>query len=72
MCKEMSVVPVIKVVDPKRIIEKMEGQGGGEAQGGTDPPPPKKIHYHFHWHSSIPKSGRLINSNVLEFPKETT
>jgi hypothetical protein len=24
---------VNRVVDPKRIIEKMEGQGGGEAQG---------------------------------------
>jgi hypothetical protein len=23
----------------KRIFEKMEGQGGGEAQGGTDPLP---------------------------------
>jgi hypothetical protein len=33
MCKEMPVIPVNKVVDPKRIIGKMEGQGGGEAQG---------------------------------------
>jgi hypothetical protein len=26
----------------KRIIGKMEGRGGGEAQGVADPPPPKK------------------------------
>jgi hypothetical protein len=25
------VIPVYSVVDPKRIIGKMEGQGGGEA-----------------------------------------
>jgi hypothetical protein len=37
MCKEMPVIPVNKVLDPKRIIEKMEGRGeGGEAQGVTD------------------------------------
>jgi hypothetical protein len=29
MCKEMPVIPVNKVVDPKIIIEKLEGQGGG-------------------------------------------
>jgi hypothetical protein len=35
MCKEMPVIPVSKVVDPpaKKIIENMEGRGGGEAQG---------------------------------------
>jgi hypothetical protein len=33
----MPVIPVNKVVDPKRIIKKMEGQGGGEAQGVADP-----------------------------------
>jgi hypothetical protein len=37
MCKELPVILVNKVVDPKRIIGKMEGQGGGEAQGVTDP-----------------------------------
>jgi hypothetical protein len=31
VCKEMLVILVNKVVDPKRIIGKMEGQGG-EAQ----------------------------------------
>jgi hypothetical protein len=37
MCKELPVIPVNKVVDPKRIIGKMEGQGGGgEAQGVAD------------------------------------
>jgi hypothetical protein len=30
------------VVDKKKIVEKMEGQGGGEAQGVDDTPPPKK------------------------------
>jgi hypothetical protein len=28
--------PVNRVENPKRIIEKMEGRGGGEAQGVTD------------------------------------
>jgi hypothetical protein len=34
MCKEM---PVNRVVDKKIIIGKMEGRGGGEAQGDDDP-----------------------------------
>jgi hypothetical protein len=34
--------PANKVVDPKRIIGKNGGQGGGEAQGVADPPPKKK------------------------------
>jgi hypothetical protein len=42
MCKEMPVIPVNKVVDRKELLEKMEGQGGGKAQGVADPPPPKK------------------------------
>jgi hypothetical protein len=37
MCKEMPVILVNKVVDPKRIIGKKEGRGGGEAQGVADP-----------------------------------
>jgi hypothetical protein len=37
MCKETLVIQVNRVVDPKRIIGKMEGPGGGEAQGATDP-----------------------------------
>jgi hypothetical protein len=37
MCKEMPVIPVNRVVDPKRIIRKMEGRGGVEAQGVADP-----------------------------------
>jgi hypothetical protein len=37
MCKELPVILVNKVVDPKRIIEKMEGRGGGDAQGVADP-----------------------------------
>jgi hypothetical protein len=42
MCKELPGSPVNKVVDPKRIIGKMEGQGGGEAQGVADPKKEKK------------------------------
>jgi hypothetical protein len=37
MCKEMLVIPVNKVVDQKESSEKMEGQGGGKAQGVADP-----------------------------------
>jgi hypothetical protein len=36
MCKEMAVIPVDRGVDMKRIIRKMEGQGGGQAQGVAD------------------------------------
>jgi hypothetical protein len=42
MCKEMPVILVNRVVVPKRIIGKMEGQGGGGAQEVADPPPQKK------------------------------
>jgi hypothetical protein len=34
----MPVILVNRVVDKKRMIGKMEGQGGGEAQGVADPP----------------------------------
>jgi hypothetical protein len=37
MCKEMPAIPVNRVVDKKRIIRKMEGQGGGKAQKVADP-----------------------------------
>jgi hypothetical protein len=40
----MPVIPVNRVVDKKRIIEKMEGQREVEAQGVTDPPPQKKAY----------------------------
>jgi hypothetical protein len=36
MCKEMPVSPVNRAVDQKRIMGKMEGSGGGEAQGVAD------------------------------------
>jgi hypothetical protein len=40
----MLVIPVNKVVDPKKINQnKIEGQGGGEAQGVADPKKLKKI-----------------------------
>jgi hypothetical protein len=34
----MPVILVNRVVDKKRMIGKMEGQRGGEAQGVADPP----------------------------------
>jgi hypothetical protein len=37
MCKEMPVILVNRVVDPKRIKGKNGGTGGVEAQGVTDP-----------------------------------
>jgi hypothetical protein len=37
MCKKMPVIPVDRVVDKKRIIGKMKGQGGGDAQRVADP-----------------------------------
>jgi hypothetical protein len=37
ICKKMPVIPFNRVVDTKRIIRKMEGRGGGEAQGFADP-----------------------------------
>jgi hypothetical protein len=40
----MPVIPVNKVVDPKRIIGKMEGRGGGEAQGDADPKKNGQVH----------------------------
>jgi hypothetical protein len=38
------VIAVNKVVDPKRRIGKMKGQGGGEAQGVADPKRKKRPH----------------------------
>jgi hypothetical protein len=40
MCKEMPVIPVVRVMEKKRIIAKMEGRGGQEAHWVADP---KKI-----------------------------
>jgi hypothetical protein len=37
MCKELPVIPVYKVVDPKRIIGKKWRGRGGEAQWVADP-----------------------------------
>jgi hypothetical protein len=37
ICKEMPFTPVDRVVDMKKIIGKMEGRGGEEAQGVADP-----------------------------------
>jgi hypothetical protein len=42
MCKELPVILVNKVVDPKRIIgKKWRAKEEGEAQGVTDPPQKK-------------------------------
>jgi hypothetical protein len=38
----MAVILVNRVMDKKRIIRKMEGRGGGEAQGVADPLPLQK------------------------------
>jgi hypothetical protein len=46
MCKEMPVIPVNKVVDPKRIIRE-KGQGGGEAQGVADLQKNISVNCHF-------------------------
>jgi hypothetical protein len=46
MCKEMPVISVNKVVDPKRIIQKKNGgrrrRRGTERPKGSLIPPPKK------------------------------
>jgi hypothetical protein len=61
MCKEMLVILVNKVVDPKRIIGKREGQGGGEAQGVADPK--KKDYLRFEsrqgWKKSVKRCSLL-------------
>jgi hypothetical protein len=36
MCKELPAIPVNMVMDPNN-QKKMEGRGGGEAQGVADP-----------------------------------
>jgi hypothetical protein len=64
MCKEMPVIPINRVVDPKRIIKKMEGQGGGEAQGVADPP--KKLPIKFGYFFKRKKSA-LIKKNFGRF-----
>jgi hypothetical protein len=37
MFKESPVILVDRVVDKKKLFRKMEGRGGGEAQGVADP-----------------------------------
>jgi hypothetical protein len=46
MCKEMPVIPVNKVVDPKRIIgKKWRAEEESRNKGSADPPPKKKKTY---------------------------
>jgi hypothetical protein len=42
MCREMPVIPVIKVVDPKRTIGKNGGPRRRRNKGLLTPPPQKK------------------------------
>jgi hypothetical protein len=43
MCKEMAVIPVNRVVGPKRIIgKKWRAEEEEERHKGSLPPPPKK------------------------------
>jgi hypothetical protein len=46
MCKEMPVIPVSKVVDPKRIIrKKWRAEEEERHKGALTPPPQKKKKY---------------------------
>jgi hypothetical protein len=77
----MPVITVNRVVDTKRIIGKMEGRGGGEAQGVANPKrevngilliqAPKYHHPIFYgcfdWHSSV--HGHWLLATLLRrFP----
>jgi hypothetical protein len=43
MCKEMPVIPVNRVLDPKRIIgKKWRAEEEETHKGALPPPPPKK------------------------------
>jgi hypothetical protein len=46
MCKELPVILVNKVVDPKRIIGKKWRAKEEESHKGALPPPPKKKNHH--------------------------
>jgi hypothetical protein len=63
MCKELLVNLVKRVVDNKRKIGKMEGQGGGKAQGVADPPPPEK-----NWREPLPcRLGHWLANSGCDF-----
>jgi hypothetical protein len=64
----MPVIPVYKVVDPKEQSEKMEGQGGGEAQGVADPPPPpKKKRRKKDWVQALGKRGVRSKKDICRY-----
>jgi hypothetical protein len=63
MCKEMPVIPVNKVEDTKRII-KMEGWGGGEAQGVADPKRGRRSSYLMHKNTFERKECTNIAGNM--------
>jgi hypothetical protein len=56
MCKELPVILVNKVVDPKRIIGKKWRAEEEERHKGSLTPPPKKKNCTF-WHVYEEKSG---------------
>jgi hypothetical protein len=61
----MPVISCDRVVDKKRIIGKMEGREGGEAQGVTDlPSPPQKKGFISGW-SLVTWLELLTNRNKL-------
>jgi hypothetical protein len=70
----MQIIPVNRVVDPKRTIEKMEGQGEGEAQGvAYPPPPPKKNQLWLHCRHSFIQHCVVISigqngADLIKFP----
>jgi hypothetical protein len=62
----MPVIPVNRVEDKKRIIGKMEGQGGGEAQGVADP---KNAQASFYNMSALTRWGEhtILGEHTLLF-----
>jgi hypothetical protein len=60
MCKEMMVILVERVVDKKRIFRKVDGQGGGEAQGVSD-----FLSFWSFEYMAVPEGTFLIKRRVL-------
>jgi hypothetical protein len=46
MCKEMPVIPVNKVVEPKRIIGKRRAEEVERHKGSVTPPLSKKVEFY--------------------------
>jgi hypothetical protein len=85
MCKELPVILVNRAVDKKRIIAKIEGRGGGEAQGIADQKTTTGwapfLGDFFHkltwspWRASKPKKNRhtdnYIQRDVFNWPESS-